>query len=189
MQLLYYRTMAKKKILERPMPISQKLQVWAQETLEALRKNFKTQAIFPAGEVYAGWFTKNEEAGPTQWRSTGEGLDSFYFHVLHASEDFNVGVRDWAIEFMYDYCLNFVDMGVGRDRPIGKVKRSLAADSDIRYMSSWNPKEGSTQRPAIAMEFRHQARRIRNYMAHRYMYDAQVLVINTFDDLKININV
>ena len=37
------------------------------------------------------------------------------------------------------------------------------------------------------MEFRHQATRMRTYMANRYKYDAQVLVLNVFDDLQINI--
>jgi hypothetical protein len=181
--------MAKKKILDRPKPITDKVLQMCEETMEALCKNFQVQGIYPFGEVYAGWFTKNEEAGPTQWKSTGAGFDSFYFHMLHASEDFNLTVRDWAVEFMYNYYLNFVDMGVGRGRPIGKVQRSLAADHDIRYMSSWNPREGSTQRPALAMEFRHQARRMRNYMARRYMYDAQVVVLNTIDGLDLTIHV
>ena len=177
----------KKPTYHKPIPITQKIQLWANETLEAIQKNFKTQGIFPSSEVYAGWFTKNSQAGPTSWQSTGAGFDSFYFHVLHAAQDFEVGVRDFAIEFMYNYYLNFVDMGVGRGRPIQKVQRTLSADRDIRYMSSWNPKEGSTQRPAIAMEFRHQATRMRTYMANRYKYDVQVLVLNVFDDLQINI--
>ena len=180
--------MAKKQpTYHKPIPISEKLRLWAHDTLEAIEKNFHTQGIFPSSEVYAGWFEKNAMASGSSWQSTGAGFDSFYFHVLHASEQFDVGVRDWAIEFMYNYYLNFVDMGVGRGRPIQKVQRTLSADRDIRYMSSWNPKEGSTQRPAIAMEFRHQATRMRNYMANRYKYDAQVLVLNVLDGLDVNI--
>lgn len=181
--------MAKKKNLtyHKPLPISQKIRLWAEETLQAIEKNFQTQGIFPASEVYTGWFEKNEQQKGSHWYSTGAGFDSFYFHVLHASQDFDVGVRDFAIEFMYNYYLNFVDMGVGKGRPISKVKRTLSADRDIRYMASWNPSEGSTQRPAIAMEFRHQATRMRKYMANRYKYDAQVVVLNVLDGLNINI--
>lgn len=173
--------------LTKPMPIGQKLNIWAHETLEAIHQNFKTQGIFPEGEVYPGWFEKNAAIRGNSWQSTGAGFDSFYFHILQASEMLDVGVRDWAVDFMYNYYLNFVDMGVGRGRPITKVNRTMAADRDIRYMDSWNPKEGSTQRPAIAMEFRHQATRMRNYMANRYKYDAQVMVINLLDGLEIQL--
>jgi hypothetical protein len=173
--------------LSKPMPIGQKLQIWAHETLEAIHKNFKTQGIFPEDEVYPGWFAKNAAIYGNSWQSTGAGFDSFHFHILHASQMLDVGVRDWAVEFMYNYYLNFVDMGVGKGRPISKVNRTLSADHDIRYMSSWNPKEGSTQRPAIAMEFRHQAERMRKYMANRYKYEAQVGIINLLDGLEVNI--
>ena len=171
----------------KPIPISKKLELWTKETLEALRRNFRTQGIFPVGEVYGGWFEKNANTKGSTWHSTGAGFDSFYFHVLHASEQFDVGVRDWGVEYVYDYYLKFVDMGVGKDRPIDKVNRRLSATHDVRYMSSWNPSEGSTQRPAIMMEFRYQAARMRRYMANRYKYDAQVLVLNTIDGLDIDI--
>ena len=74
----------KKPTYHKPIPITEKINLWANETLEAIQKNFKTQGIFPQSEVYAGWFTKNSQAGPTSWQSTGAGFDSFYFHVLHA---------------------------------------------------------------------------------------------------------
>lgn len=173
--------------LTKPMPIGHKLRIWAHETLEAIHKNFKTQGIFPESEVYPGWFDKNSTVYGNSWKSTGAGFDSFYFHILNASEELDVGVRDWAVEFMYNYYLNFVDMGVGKGRPISKVQRTLSADHDIRYMSSWNPSEGSTQRPAIAMEFRHQAERMRKYMANRYKYEAQIGIINVLDGLEVNL--
>lgn len=181
--------MAKKQttpiLLTRPISIGQKLQIWAHETLEAIHKNFKTQGIFPEEEVYPGWNAKNAAVRGDSWKSTGQGFDSFYFHILHASESLDVGVRDWAVEFMYNYYLNFVDMGVGKNRPISKVNRTLSADHDIRYMSSWNPAEGSTQRPAIAMEFRHQTARMRTYMANRYGYEAQILLMNSLDGFEV----
>lgn len=171
----------------KPMPISRKLRLWATDTLQAIQKNFKTQGIFPSGEVYAGWFEKNENSSGSSWHSTGAGFDSFYFHILHASEDFDVGVRDWAVEFMYNFYLNFVDMGVGRGRPISKVQRTLSADHDIRYMGGWDAEEGSTQRPAIAMEFRHQQVRMRMYMEQYYKVRAQVLVLNAIDGIQVDI--
>lgn len=172
---------------KRSVPISEKLKSWTAETLEAIRHNFKVQHIYPAGEVYAGWFQKNDNAPGSSWHSTGSGFTSFYGSILRASQDFDVGVREWAVEFVYDYYLKFVDMGVGRGRTIQMVNRRLSADHEIRYMSSWNPKEGSTQRPAIQMEFRFQTGRMRRYMASRYKYEAQVVVLNAIDGLAIDV--
>lgn len=176
-----------KQDFHKPIPIGQKLYLFCHDVLDAIHRNFKTQGIFPEGEVYPGWREKNAAALGTSWKSTGAGFDSFYFHILHATQAMDVGVRDWAVEFMYNAYLDYVDMGVGRGRPIEKVNRTLSADYNIRYMSSWNPQEGSTQRPAIAMEFRHQATRMRNYMANRYKYDSQVIIVRSLDDLKIDI--
>lgn len=171
----------------RPVPISEKLRDWAADTLECIRRNFRTQGIFPVGEVYSGWFEKNAGIRGSSWKSTGAGFDSFYLHSMHASEQLDVGVRNWAVEFVYDYYLKFVEMGVGKGRPIGKVNRTLDASYDMRYMDSWNPSEGSTQRPAIMMEFRFQASRMRRYMAERYKYDAQVIIVSALDGLDVNV--
>lgn len=170
-----------------PIPIGEKLRLWAHETLEAIHQNFHTQGIFPAAEVYPGYMDKNAHARGSSWRSTGYGFDSFYFQILHASEMLDVGVRDWAVEFTYAAYLDFVDMGVGKGRPISMVNRTLSAQHDLRYMSSWNPSEGSTQRPAIAMEFRHQAERMRRYSANRFKYDAQAVIVRSLGNLNINI--
>ena len=40
----------KKPTYHKPIPITQKIQLWANETLEAIQKNFKTQGIFPIKE-------------------------------------------------------------------------------------------------------------------------------------------
>ena len=98
-------------MLTKPMPIGQKLQIWAHETLEAIHKNFQTQEIFPEGEVYPGWFAKNQAVRGDSWHSTGAGFDSFYFHILQASEVFDVGVRDWAVDFMYNYYTLNIPLG------------------------------------------------------------------------------
>lgn len=165
----------------KPIPVSQKLNAFAHDTLEAILQNCRTQGIFPA-EVYPGYREKNARAGDNSWKSTGASYDSFYFQVMDAT------VHHAQVDFFYDYYLNFVDMGVGRGRPIEKVNRTLAADRDIRYME-WNAQEGSTQRPAIAMEFRHQSTRLQKYFANRYKYDVQCIVVKglegTFDQVDL----
>lgn len=153
----------------RPIPARQKLEYIIQETLEAIENNFETQGIFPY-EVYPGYRKINEEAGTGSWKSTGKGMQSFRGQILSDK------VSNSRIDFWYDRHLDFVDMGVGKGRPISKVERTLSADYKIRYME-WNAKEGSTQRPAIAMEFRHQARRMQNYWANRFKYDAQCVLV------------
>ena len=72
--------------------------------------------------------------------------------------------------------VSFVDMGVGKGRPISKVERRLSADYKIRYME-WDAKQGSTQRPAISMEFRHQTRRMQRYWVNRFKFDAQCVLV------------
>lgn len=153
----------------RPIPARKKLEYIIQETLEAIENNFETQGIFPY-EVYPGYRKINEEAGTGSWKSTGKGMQSFRGQILADK------VSNSRIDFWYDRHLDFVDMGVGKGRPISKVERTLSADYKIRYME-WNAKEGSTQRPAIAMEFRHQARRMQNYWANRFKYDAQCVLV------------
>lgn len=159
----------------KPIPAGQKLYMWAYDTLEAIHKNFRTQGIFP-DEVYPGYLEENARKSNRTWKSTGAGYDSFYFQIQDATQAFDVGVREARVDFFYNYYLNFVDMGVGRNRPISKVNRTLSADHDIRYME-WNAQQGSTQRPAIAMEFRHQTPRLRKYFANRYQYDSQAIIV------------
>lgn len=182
--------MAKKTTtFHKPIPAGEKLRLLVLETLEAIARNFHTQGIFPY-EVYSGYRKKNMEARKGQWRSTGAAFDSFYFQINDALQASDVSVREARIDFFFNYYLKFVDMGVGRGRPISKVKREIDADFNIRYME-WNSQEGSTQRPAIMMEFRHQARRMRNYWANRYLYEAQAVLVEGLagitGDLKIDL--
>ena len=43
------------------LPIDEKMQKWGEDTISLIRKNFKTQKIFPEGEIYPGWFAENEK--------------------------------------------------------------------------------------------------------------------------------
>lgn len=153
----------------KPIPAREKLELIIQDTLEAIENNFEVQGIFPF-EVYPGYREINKQAGTGSWKSTGRGMKSFSGKVMADR------VSNARIDFFYDRHLDFVDMGVGKGLPISTVERRLSADYKIRYME-WNAKEGSTQRPAIAMEFRHQVRRMRNYWANRFKFDAQCILV------------
>lgn len=169
-----------------PVPVGKKMQLMGWDTLEAIYRNFRTQGIFPY-EAYPGYLAKNTKMERRKsWSSTGRGFDSFYFQVVDAAGGIandmnNISVRSARIDFYYAMYLNFVDMGVGKGRPIEKVNRTLTADHNVRYMA-WDAKDGSTQRPAIAMEFRHQVRRLTSYFANRYKYEAQIGIINAFEE-------
>ena len=75
--------------------------VRANETLEAIQKNFKTQGrIFPIVKICLGWFTKNSCEDLTFLLAIhlGAGFDSFLLpRPLHAAQDFEVGVRDFPL--------------------------------------------------------------------------------------------
>ena len=159
----------------KPISAGQKLRLMAIETMQAIYNNFRTQCISPH-EPYAGFMAKNAAAKAGSWKSTGDGFDSFTYQVNDVQQPYDIDARLASMEFFYNYYLNFVDMGVGMHRPIEKVYRTTDADFGTRYME-WNSKSGSTQRPAIMMEFRHQTRRMERYWINRYKYTAQVGLI------------
>lgn len=174
--------MAKKTInYHVPMPAGRKLYLMAKDTIDALHRNFKTQGIFP-GEVYPGYKTKNAKTSRGEWKSTGAGFDKIFFQINDALSDKDISVREATIDFFFNYYLKFVDMGVGRGRPIKKVKRDLDADFEVRYME-WNSQEGSTHRPAIMMEFRHLSRRMQRYWAEHYKYEAEVALLSGIEGI------
>lgn len=154
------------------MSLDQKMELMAKDTIEALRKNFKTQAIFPF-EVYPGYKAKNSKAKKGSWKSTGAAYDSFYFQVKDATE------TEVRMDFFYNYYLNFVDIGVGSGRKAGDVMRDNTASVDLRY-TNWNPKQGRTHRPAISMEFRHLSGRLALYFKKRYQREAEFTILNAF---------
>lgn len=170
-----------KTAFHKPIPIGEKLQYMGEETIEAIRKNFKTQGIYPF-EAYPGYLDRNSKTSSRSWRSSGAAFDSFYFQIQDAANSWDISVRDARIDFFFNYYMKFVDMGVNKHTRIGDVNRTLTADHNIKYME-WLGNRGSTQRPAIMMEFRHQARRLGYYMANRYKYDVQIGVIETLEDL------
>lgn len=170
------------------LPIDEKMKKWGEETIFLIKKNFKTQKIFPEGEIYTGWFAENEKRkGKSSWHSTGAGYDSLYFELLDASQGdlYHLEVLD-AI-FRYRSYLDFVDLGVGKNRPAGKVQRSAPAEYDKQYFNMWAPQTGDTHRPAISPEIRHQTRRLSRYLGHRYMDEIEMNILYTLNNLEITL--
>ena len=171
-----------------PLPISEKLQYWCADTIESIRRNFVTQGIFPVGEPYPGYKSKNEKTSQSGgWHSTGAGYDSFYFQVLSAAQNQDMVPTDVAVKLLYNYYLKFVDMGVMKGLTADKVQKSRAAHFDQRYFETWSPQTGDTMRPAISMEVDHQSRRLGQYLTKQYEAEAQMIVLNAVDGLEIKL--
>lgn len=172
----------------KPLPLDEKLHYWATDTIEAIRKNFATQGIFPVGEPYQGYKEKNSRTRNDSWRSTGAGYDSFYFHVLSAAQNQDMVPVEVGVKVLYNYYLKFVDMGVMKGLKADQVQRSSAAHFDQRYFDTWSPKTGDTMRPAISMELDHQSRRLGWYLTKRYEQEAQMIVLNNFGNIEIKLD-
>ena len=162
------------------LPMRYVANLFKDQTLAQLKSNFMTQRIWPY-EVYPGYHIDNErrdlEGG---WHSTGEGIKSFEGEVIKAGED---GIVTMAFRFN-DY-LQYVDLGVGAGRSADDVDRGKKANYSRRYIHKWIPRSGKTHRPAIAMELRHLATRLENYVQDFYCKTAEVKIVETFEGLTI----
>lgn len=168
------------------LPINEKMRKWGEETVDLIQRNFKTQHVFPAAEVYPGFFAKNERAD-WGWRSTGEGYDSIQFELLKAAEGDLLKLQTLEAVIRYRSYLNFVDLGVGKGRPARKVQRSAPLDYKQRYINQWIPRKGQTHRPIISAEIRHQVRRLSKYLSHRYANEVQVFMWEQFEGMEASI--
>lgn len=176
------------------------MQYLAHDTLENIARNFKTQGIFPSGEAWDGWFDENARNKYGRWHSTGAGIDSFQFQLDDALQNVtDPTAKDITLSFFFNYYLKFVDMGVGKGRPIETVARNRPANHNVRY-SQWGlpkyawdksvysaPREHLTHRPAIMMEFRHTARRMQMYFGAQTERYASAIIVTKFHDKEINL--
>lgn len=183
------KTLTRPKEIPNYLPINEKMIRWGWETVENIRKNFKTQRIFPAAEVYPGWFEKNAKAPEGSWKSTGAGYDSIYFELLNAAQDDLFKLQVLEAVFRYRQYLDFVDLGVGKNRDYTKVQRSEAVRVDQQYFNHWSPKDGDTHRPAIGPEIRYQTRRLQRYLGNRYVNEIEFKVVKSIEALELDITI
>ena len=164
------------------LPMRYVANLFKDQTLAQLQNNLMTQRIWPY-EVYPGYHVDNErrrlEGG---WYSTGEGSKSFDGEVISAGEDGIV-----TLAFRYNDYLQYVDIGVGAGRKAEDVDRAKKARFNRRYIGAWKPASGQSHRPAIAMEFRHLATRLENYVQDFYCKEAEFQILESFEGLTINI--
>lgn len=162
-------------------PMNTVLQEFVNDALYQLQANMATQAIWPM-EVYHNYSEVNESRKARhRWYSTGEGARSFNGRVLSADrKGGNV-----ALEFSFNDYLRYADLGVGQGTSAKDVERGKKANYARRYTRSWNRRVGHSQRPAIAMEFRHVQSRMTGYLQDFYGMEVQAMIIPAFEGSKI----
>ena len=162
-------------------PIHEVISDFHQQTLNQIEANFATQRIFPY-EVYPNYREINEIRKKTGgWYSTGEGARSFEGSIVNAN-DANV-----TLEYRFNDYLRYVDVGVGGRTTANDVERGKNVRFRSRYIGRWNRSQGRSHRPAIMAEFRHQQRRIRDYLADFWGNEGEVELLNTFEGLHVDL--
>lgn len=145
------------------MSVRQTLELFMNQTLQNLRVNMNTQAVWPR-EVYRGYSTVNENRRLRgQWYSTGHAAQSFQAYIQNPDE-----LDEMVMTFTQPEYLRYVDLGVGKGTHAEDVDRDTKASYKRRYTPSWNRKKGKSHRPHLMMEYRHLARRLSNFALDWY---------------------
>lgn len=146
---------------------------WANNMIRQLQSNFETQHVWPGGfpGPYIGY--RNT---PAAKRSTGKGYRRMYAKVFNGA-----GGDTRKISFFFNYYLYFVDMGVGAGQPIEDVERSKDARFNQLYQI-WKEQGDRQSRPIIAMEVRHQLRRLEVLVSSYYQDFIENGVLVSFQD-------
>ena len=141
---------------------------WARQLVENIRRNFRTQGIFPYTDRNL-WYGSDDK--PMQWRSTGAAFDNLFATVVAASETYI------QVDLFYQRYLDYVDLGVGWHRKAEQVQRDAEYSHKWRYEESWDAKAGKTQRPVVQVELYNTRKRMLNYMRRFYLYNAPIYIM------------
>lgn len=146
---------------------------WANNMIRQLQANFETQHVWPGGfpGPYIGY--RNT---PAAKKSTGQAYRRMYAKVFNGA-----GGDTKKISFFFNYYLYFVDMGVGAGQPIEDVERSKDARFNQLYQI-WKEEGDRQSRPVIAMEVRHQLRRLEVLVSSYYQDFIENGVLVSFQD-------
>lgn len=157
------------------------LRMFARQAVTSLQRNMQTQHVWPT-EIYPGFKQVNEyRKQHGGWYATGNAAKSFQSEVGSTP-----GSEYIRIEF--NHYLRFVDMGVGKGRPLESVERGKKARHTKRYVNMWYPSGGESHRPAIMMEARHVETRMQNYFEDFFGRELSVQVIRAFSNIKLDLN-
>lgn len=125
---------------------------WAEGVITRLQKNFDTQNVWPMGYPgpYAGY--RNTRSGRRHQRNEGSAMRKFYSSLSNAASG-----DTRKIEFLYNYYLQFVDMGVGTGVHYHYQPKKARYDE---LFEKWKEQGDRHSRPIVSMEFRHQLTRL-----------------------------
>lgn len=170
--------MARDKQIIEFMPIPQKAEMWAEDLVESIRRNFKTQGVYPYTDRHLYYSPKRNRRGDSYyWKSTGASFDNLYATVVAASDS------SAQIDLFYQKYLDFVDMGTGFMRPIGVVFRSNPYRHSSRYADTWSKTQpANTQRPILNIELYNTRKRMMRYMQYFYLDIAPVYIMHAMAD-------
>lgn len=163
-------------------PTNVVLRMFAMQTTANLRRNMRTQHVWPE-LIYPGFDKVNEERKRQgSWFATGLGAKSFSwsYSAVPGNESITISFNDY---------LRFVDMGVGQGRTFEDVQHERKARHKVRYVKVWSTVGGETHRPAIMMEMRHLQNRMTNYFQDTLGQDVAFEIVKTIDGMGINLNI
>lgn len=155
--------------------IPDKVDYWAQDLVECIRRNFRTQGIFPYTDrnLYYGSDEPGTSAYRKGWKSTGAAFDMLHATVVAASDS------KAQIDLFFMYYLEFVDMGVGYNIKKEDVFSGNNYHHDRRYAENWSRvKPANTVRPVLKMELTHTQRRMMKYMETFYSISAPAMLVH-----------
>ena len=174
--------MARERIQEPLFSVGEVISDFHRQTLLQLKVNFATQHIFPY-EVYPHYKEINEiRKQRGEWYSTGEGIQSIDGKIIKADEE------EVTLSYTFNDYLRYVDIGVGGVTKSGAVDRKKNVRFRSRYISKWNRGEGRSHRPGVMPELRHLQTRVRDYLVDFYGKEGEMILLQSFDDLEINLD-
>lgn len=153
------------------------LTVWAENMKKRLQQNFETQNVWPMGfpGPYIGY--RNTPAAKRHLKNNpNRSINRFYARLYNGA---NGDTK--KIEFFFNYYLYFVDMGVGVGRHIEDVDNTSPANWRTLY-KKWDGQGDRQSRPILAMEVRHQLRRLQMLVLSYYEEYIENGVLVAFDD-------
>lgn len=146
---------------------------WANNMIGQLKHNYSTQKVWPGGHPgpYIGYRNTPGAKG-----STGDSYRTMYAKVYAGAN----GDTE-KVSFFFNYYLYFVDMGVGAGQPIEDVDNDEKAHWGRLY-KRWKEQGDRQSRPILAMELRHQLRRLQTLVSAYYGDFVENGLVVSFDD-------
>ena len=179
------------------------LSYWANHVIEQIHERMATQGVWPFGhpgpyKSYADVNTKRAMKG--RWHSTGRAAST---QALYAKVYNAAGGDTKKITFFYTHYMDFVTMGVGRDRKLAQATENAKPNKNpfvlfakwgipLELMSAKQRRGAQIKgtrsrksRPGVMQEIRHQVTRLERMMTEHYgrLVEASIVKDSEFIDI------